>query len=498
MPPATVGYEYLRQSLNLTVTAFAPQRIAKVRSSVTRVTRLADELAIPRGVAPRSDDPLTHLLFALKHEGTNLSLLSQIVPRIEPNHLVAELCRIPNSGYLRQIALLWEQWTRRSLDGVPETGGAYVDLFDPARYVTGPTTGFSRWRVNWNGLGSLAYCATVERSQAVLDGLKSDILTRVREFSDGLADGLLQRTQEWAYLHETQSSFAIERETPNESKARAFMHLLERAHDRADLSEDYLAELQAATVRNPLDQAVAFRSEQNWLRGPGRGALGVTYIPPPPQLARGLMAHLMAFANGPAQTVPPLVAASVISFGFVFLHPFMDGNGRLSRFLFHHALCQSGQLPPGNLLPVSVAMQQNEAAYLSALRGYSAQARQRWDVRWIDDERFDLHFNATDDIYRFWDATVCAEFGFRMAELALENGLKREARFLDRFDEIRRRIENEFDVRSSDLSPLIVMCLDNNGVVSKHRRKQYLDRVPAALFDSLETIAGEVMAQSNK
>lgn len=119
-------------------------------------------------------------------------------------------------------------------------------------------------------------------------------------------------------------------------------------------------------------------------------------------------------------------------------------------------------------------------------------------VAWSADERFDLHFNATDDIYRFWDAAACVEFGFRMAELALENGLKREARFVDRFDEIRPRIENEFDVRSADLSPLIVMCLDNNGVVSKHRRKPYLDRVPAALFDSLETIAGEVIAQSNK
>ena len=493
MPLSAVGYEFLRQSLKLT--AFAPRCVAKVGSSVTRVTRLSNELLIPRAVAPNSNDPLAHLLFALKHEGINLALLAQIVPRIDANHLVAELQRSPNSTYLRLVALLWEQWTGKPLEAVPEPGGAYVNMFDSERYVTGPSTRFPRWRVNWNGLGTVNYCATVERSPTVIAGLQSDILARVRDFSEGLADGLLQRTQEWAYLHETQSSFAIEREVPNASKARTFMRLLERAHDRTALSEDYLAELQSATVRNPLDQAVAFRSEQNWLRGPGRGAMGVTYVPPPPVLARSLMAELMAFANGSAQTLPPLVSASVISFGFVFLHPFMDGNGRLSRFLFHHALCQSGQLSAGNLLPVSVAMQQNEAEYLRVLRAYSAEARERWEVLWIDDDRFDFQFGATDDIYRFWDATACVEFGFQMAELALEDGLKREAKFLACFDEIRRRIEAEFDVRSADLSPLIVMCLDNAGIVSKHRRKQYVGRLPDALFDSLEKIAADVLAR---
>ena len=157
-------------------------------------------------------------------------------------------------------------------------------------------------------------------------------------------------------------------------------------------------------------------------------------------------------------------------------------------------LCRSGQLSAGNLLPVSVAMQQNEAEYLRVLRAYSAEARERWEVLWIDDDNFDFQFGATDDIYRFWDATACVEFGFQMSELALEDGLKREAKFLACFDEIRRRIEAEFDVRSADLSPLIVMCLDNAGVVSKHRRKQYVGRLPDALFDSLEKIAADVLA----
>jgi len=35
-----------------------------------------------------------------------------------------------------------------------------------------------------------------------------------------------------------------------------------------------------------------------------------------------------------------LVRAAVVSFAFVFIHPFMNGNGRLSRFLIHHCLGQ--------------------------------------------------------------------------------------------------------------------------------------------------------------
>ena len=75
----------------------------------------------------------------------------------------------------------------------------------------------------------------------------------------------------------------------------------------------------------------------------------------------------MVFANEAPGHVDPIVAASVASFGLVFIHPFMDGNGRLSRFVFHQALCNSGRLAKGFLLPVSVAMKRHEADYLAAL-----------------------------------------------------------------------------------------------------------------------------------
>jgi len=80
------------------------------------------------------------------------------------------------------------------------------------------------------------------------------------------------------------------------------------------------------------------------------------------------MDDLMALANHPPEDVDPLVLASIIAFGFVSIHPFMDGNGRLSRFLFHQVLCERGALQNGLVLPVSIVMRQNETDYLSVLQ----------------------------------------------------------------------------------------------------------------------------------
>ena len=482
---AIIGYEYLRASLGLS--AFALPRPAQVRP-VTRVEPTPTYLAVPASVAPASNAPLDHILFALKHEGVNLQVLAEALPMLQAESLLHEIRKTPNGGYVRMACHLWEAFTGSVLEGAPEVGGAAVDLFDPARYVTGPARRNARWRVNFNGLGSLRYCATVERTPAIQAALAVDVLGRARAFFKDLGPGVLDRTLAWAYLHETQDSFAIERETASEDKSRAFIALLHQAHDRRPLDEAYLVELQNAAINNPLDRAATYRPQQNWLQGPGRGAAAITYLPPPPAVVAELMAELTDFANSSAGFIDPLVAAAVTSFGFVFVHPFMDGNGRLSRFLFHQALCQSGQLPNGLVLPVSVAMKKHEAAYLSVLQSYSRAARERWRVQWLDSDDYQFTFvgDAHHSIYRYWDATACVEFGFRMAEQALDEELRRETAFLVRYDAILRRVNGQVDIRGSDLSTLVVSCMDNDGHLSKRRRDQFRLTVPERAFDMIE------------
>ncbi|WP_133000581.1 Fic family protein [Luteimonas arsenica] len=483
---AAVGYEYLRQTLGLR--AFAPSRPARV-GPVTRVEQTSDALVVPAGVAPGPDEPLEHVLFALKHEGTDLQILAEAMPHVRADALLDALRATPHGRYLRLAGYLRELFTGQVLDDVPAIGGANVDLFDPARYVTGPAMRDAKWRVNFNGLGTPAWCATVQRTDAIETVMASRLPERLRDFTGALGDALLDRTLAWAYLHETRDSFAIEREAPSADKARAFVALLQQAHDQQPLSEDYLAQLQSATVSNPVDRAVAFRHEQNWLEGPGRGALAVSYLPPPPALAAELMGELMRYANAAAGQVDPIVLASVISFGFVYVHPFMDGNGRLSRFLYHHALCRAGALDHGLVLPVSVAMKKHEADYLRVLQSYSRPARERWQVEWIDAGQYAFTFTGHAAMYRYWDATDQVTFGSKMAEQALEVELRQEADFLERYDTIVAAVNAEYDVRGSDLSTLVVSCLDNHGVVSKRRRDQFGGRVPEAVFDLVERLA---------
>lgn len=487
---SVVGYAFLHRSLGLT--GFAVDRPAEVRP-VTRVMPAEGVLAVPAHVAPEGNDPLGHVLFALKHEGVNLQLLAQTMAAIPAERLLAVLQQMPNGQYIRIACFLWESFRGQRLVDRPGVAVGYVDVFDPARYVTGPAQRDGRWRVNFNGLGSLRYCATVERTPAIRAALASDILGRADAFVQSLGPAMLDRALAWAYLHETEDSYAIENEKPSEDKARAFVQLLHQAHEGRLLTEDYLAELQSSTVTNPLDKAVQFRTGQNWLRGPGRGAAGVTYVPPRPELALQLMDEWIAFANSAPRQVDAIVAASIACFGFVFIHPFMDGNGRLSRFLFHKALCASGKLGKGLLLPVSVAMKRHEADYLAVLRQYSRQARERVQVTWVDEGEYTFDFKADDAIFRYWDATACVEFGFRMAAEALDVELRKETQLLARYDRVVRAVDARVDIRGNDLATLVLIGLDNQGAISNSRRKRFADRVPDAVFDLIEAAAREAL-----
>ena len=490
---SVIGYEFLRESLQLG--AFPQTRPASIRS-VTRIEESDTGLAVPRSVAPQNTAPLSHVLFALKHEGTNLQILAEALPRISAADMIAAVDTAPTGGYIRLACYLWEQFTGQVLTPNSQVGGPYHPVFDPERYLTGPITRSAKWRISFNGIGSIRYCITVERTPGIKAAIASDVLGRTKAFIESLGAGVMDRALAWAYLHETDSSFAIEREAPSEDKARTFVDLLHQAHEPRELSEDYLVELQNAVITNPYDKAASFRHEQNWLSGPGRGALGVTYIPPAPDLTNELMAELIHLASAAVQSIDPIVAASVISFGFVFLHPFMDGNGRLSRFLFHHALCQSGRLEKGLLLPVSVAMKRHEEDYLATLQQYSRPVRQRWNVRWIDEGEFEFTFRGPSSLYRYWDATRCVEFGYRMADQALEIELRTETAYLAAYDHIARAVNEKFDVRGSDLSTLIRCCLDNDGVLSKSRRKQFDGRVPEKIFDFIDEAAKTALAST--
>lgn len=461
-----IGYEYLLSHLGMRMPPL--DRPAQVRP-VTRVEHMPDLLAVPRHVAPAADAPvLEHVLFALKHEGTRLDILHEALKLVPADELVRAITAQRQGAYLRRAAFIWENANGQSLPLPWEsTGGNYIDFFEPGTYYTGPQWERSRkYRVNFNGIGPYEFCPVVARN-AALEQRGQAVLERLHAWvSDPQNLGVLDRVMNWAYLSETRDSYAIEKETPAPDKERAFLQAMEELRDRRPLSEEYLVDLQNLVITSALKQEQAFRHEQNWLQRGGHGALAVRYLPPPPAQVSELMHGLMLMANAREGNVPPLVKAALVSFGLVFVHPFLDGNGRLSRLLAHHSLSFQGALPTVNgnpaILPLSVAMKRNEADYLAALESFSRPARQLWDVTYISDNEFLFDFRSSPLAYAHWSGDAAANFVTRCAEQALDQSLVDETAFLQAYDQAYERIDREFDLPNRTINLLIQWIRQNN------------------------------------
>lgn len=472
-----IGYEFLRESL---ATCAHPLKRPAAVFSVTRVISGDAYLQVPSQVAPQTDAPLEHLLFALKHEGLELQHLMLALKHVDAQAIGQAFTASPSSAYLRQLGYLWETAHGQELQGLPPARGGYVALFDPAKFITvssALTVRNTRWRVDFNGLGTPQYSPTVRRTPAITALLQHNTLSAAADYVAKLAPSILDRCVRWAYLSETQGSYEIEREMPTDSKAKAFAALLAHAHQPEPVTEQYLVDLQQLAVTNPLDKAFEFRHSQNWLRNSHRGANGITYVPPPPADLVPLMDNIMAMANSARHSgVPPLVMGSLVSFAFVFAHPFMDGNGRLSRFLFHRVVCSSGELKNGLVLPISIAMKRHEDQYLAALQDFSRPARQAWDIQWIDGDTFDLRFTGEMAMYRYWDATAAVEFGLAMAHEALNTHLRQESDYLQQYDRIYAAVNDTVDMNGNDLAILVRGAIENNGVISNGKIKRFISK----------------------
>ena len=489
------GYSLLRR--RYCQSSVKPRTISKASKAVNRRVVEDGSVLFPTSSVPNEDDLLGHILFAIRHEGINLQILSEALPLVSEEELSKALKDTPSGTYLRKAGYLWELFTGRRLAGI-EPAGRYVELFDSNRYFTDPEgVRNSRWHVIWNGLGTPDWCATVEKTPFLIEASSKNILQKVESWFEEMPRMNTLRALEWAYLNETRGSFELEGESMSGSRENRFIALLRQADREKLLSEDYLCDLQNEIVASPWEEAYSFRNEQNWLSNGMHGAFGVRYVPPSPCDLPSLAEGWLRAANTLARRIDPLIAAAVISFGFVYLHPFMDGNGRLSRFLIHQQIAVSGVLQDKMLLPVSVSMKRHEDQYFDALTAFSAPCRDFWDVVYTGGEPpYSFSFRGKPTLYQYWDATLQTEFLFRMAFEAFDIHLKEELLYLERFDAVYREADRRFDVRQNYMHTLVNAVLDNNGILSKNIRKKFADRVPPALFDVLEEIAGDVLRRS--
>lgn len=66
-----------------------------------------------------------------------------------------------------------------------------------------------------------------------------------------------------------------------------------------------------------------------------------------------------------------VMTAATIAFGFVFIHPFVDGNGRIHSYLIHHVLLRKNYVPKGIIFPVSAVILERLDEYRQVLESFS-------------------------------------------------------------------------------------------------------------------------------
>jgi len=93
------------------------------------------------------------------------------------------------------------------------------------------------------------------------------------------------------------------------------------------------------------------------------GEQGVTHVAPPANQVSGLMGDLFAWLNRAEEH--PLVVSSVFHYEFEFIHPFIDGNGRMGR-LWQHIMLQNWR-ESFALVPVESMIRNHQQGYYQAL-----------------------------------------------------------------------------------------------------------------------------------
>lgn len=424
-----------------------------------------------------------HLTFALKYEGLDLAVLRRLFEAVGAERIEQLVREAPTGSYVRRVWFLYEWLTGNRLDLPDATAGRYVDALDADIQwgVEGETS--PRHRVRNNLPGTPGFCPLVFRTERLDQLIALDLAGRARDVIDAVPRDLLARTAAFLLLKDSRSSYAIEGEHPPQDRIQRWGRAIAEA-GRQPLDRDELLRLQRIVIGDARFVRMGFRDEDGFVGEHDRE----TRLPLPdhvsarPEDLPSLIEGLIVFDRGPALRLDPVIAAAVLAFGFVYVHPFDDGNGRIHRYLIHHVLAERGFNPPGVTFPVSAAILDRIDDYRAVLESYSARLLSL--VQWEPTERFNVRvLNDTADFYRYLDATPHAEFLYECVQRTIEMDLPAEAGFLRRFDAFRQDVEALIDMPERTTDLLFHFLHQNGGRLSQRAR----DREFAELSDDEAT-----------
>lgn len=432
-----------------------------------------------------------HLEFALKYDGINLATLALLFEVIDASSLSDWIASKPTGKYARKIWFLYEYLTSCRLPLQDLTQGNYIDLLEKNKYYT------ARWfrrqemvqrqRIYNNLPGSPEFCPIIRRTEKLIEIERIDITQRCAEIVTAYPPELLKRALSYLYRKETKASFEIEHIKPDSSRTDRFIALLTTAEHRDFCEKALLIEIQNSIV-DPRYRDAGYRQSQNYVGetvSPWQEK--IHYISPKPEDLTGLMNGLISTHHKlkGERDIPAVVHAAIIAYGFVFLHPFEDGNGRIHRFLIHNILAQRRLIPEGLMFPVSAAMLNNKILYDSSLEAFSEPLLKLINYK-LDESGKMTVSGQTGIWYRFIDMTAQVEALYAFIIKTIDEELKKELDFLVSYDSTKKALQEIVDMPDRQIDLFIRFCIQNNGHLSTTKRESHFSALTDDEIERME------------
>ena len=435
-----------------------------------------------------------HLEFALKYDGVSLSSLKVVFDALAEDELVDYIKSKPTGKYARRIWFFYEFLTGRRLPIDNLSRGNYLEALEPDVYYTLPRGENSRrHRIINNLLGPREFCPIVRQTAKLKEMDQTDLRERCEEVVESYPPRLLRRALRYLYSKETRSSFAIENINPDASRTEKFIASMEMARQQDFCDKQALIALQNQIV-DPRFMNEGYRTVQSYVgQTISHQTELIHYVCPKPEdlpdLMRGLLSsHRLMMTGG----VSAIVHAAVVAYGFVFIHPFEDGNGRIHRFLIHNIFSRQGMVPEGLLFPVSATMLNNPEDYEDSLEAFSRPLNRLVEYRLDRLAQMTVH-NDTAHWYRYINMTAQVEALYDFVIQSIERELVEELIFLADYDSTKKAIQDVIDMPDRLIDLFIRICLENNGRLSANKKKSLFDFLSDNECSSMENIIRKKM-----
>jgi hypothetical protein len=433
------------------------------------------------------------ITFALKYEGVDLLLFKKLFEVLKKTELEEMIQQEIQGQFSRRIWFLYE-WLMETKLNLPDlkTGNLVPVVDEKLQYAIDGVRS-PRHKVINNLPGNQDFCPLIRKTEKLEEYIESNIRQEKSKYLNRVHKDILQRASSFLLLKDSKASFSIEGENPRNNRAARWGIAIGQA-GKNELSIAELNRLQQLVIENDRFVKMGIRSQQGFIGDRDRE----TQEPIPDHISarhedlEKLMAGWLQTQKILTESrMDPILVAAKIAFGFVFIHPFVDGNGRLHRYIIHHILSQTGYTEQGIIFPISASILTHIKDYAKSLESYSQPILNFIDWKPSENNNVEI-LNDTIDYYRYFDATRQAEFLFYCVNDTLVHIIPNEVEYLKKYDAFKQFLDHRFEMPDNMISLIVGFLEQGNGTLSVRSRKKEFSALTQKEVEEIETTFKEI------